>query len=175
MINQVTDFSLPGVGVDLRLERTYRSQMDFSGLFGYGWRSKYDINLMSDIDGNVTIFNKQGVAIYFYNLGSDIYIPAPGNHSSLVKNSDGTFTLTNKHGIITNYSLDGRLSIITDRNGNTLRFVFDPLTPGGTYIEDASGRKIILTLDAIIVLLLPRILQDMPSIIPTMLMEISLQ
>jgi len=148
MINHADDISIKGRGLALHVGRTYRSQSDVNGLFGHGWRSAYDINLTEDVDGNVTVFNEEGVAIYFYFLSDSSYLASLGNQSSLTKNSDGTFTLINKHGMITQFGANGRLSSIIDRNGNILTFVFDPANPNGTYLEDAGGRRVTLTLDA---------------------------
>ena len=139
------DFSVKGRGPVLELSRTYRSQAAFAGMFGYGWRSAYDVNLTEDTNGSVVIFDKDGVGRYFTPNTSGGYTPSPGNHDTLVKNPDGTFTVTDKHGIVTHYR-NGRMSTVVDRNGNTLTFVFNSAT--GTYIEDAGGRRITLTLDA---------------------------
>ncbi|OGX10542.1 MAG: hypothetical protein A2Y05_01365 [Omnitrophica WOR_2 bacterium GWA2_53_43] len=140
------DFAVKGRGPVLELSRTYRSQTEFSGLFGYGWRSAYDVNLTEDTNGNVIIFDKDGVGRYFEPDTGGGYTASPGNHDTLVKNPDGTFTVTDKHGTVANYNQDERMSTMADRNGNTLTFVFDPA--GDTYIEDAGGRRITLTIDS---------------------------
>jgi RHS repeat-associated protein len=150
MFNSAVDFSIiSGRGSALELSRHYRSQTDFSGMFGYGWRAAYDRNLMEDADGNVIIYDQRGVGRYYMLLANGSFLASTGNSGQLQKNPDGTFTETDKHGMVTRYSLDGRISAVTDRNGNALTFVYNPLVPGGTYIEDASGgRRITLTLDA---------------------------
>jgi len=76
------------------------------------------------------------------------YQPSAGNYSTLTKNSNGTYTLTDKHGIAIHYDINGRLSTRTDRNGNTLNFVYNPAKPGGTYIQDAGGRQVKLYFDS---------------------------
>ena len=142
------DFFANGRGPALKLSRTYRSQTPFSGLFGYGWRSAYDVNLTEDTNGSVIIFDKDGVGRYFTPDTSGGYTASAGNHDTLVKNADGTFTVTDKHGLVTTYNQDGRMSTITDRNGNTLTFAYDPGAAEGSYIRDAGGRRIMLTLDS---------------------------
>ena len=89
----------------------------------------------------MTIYDGEGTGIYFINH-SGTYTPSPGNYSTLNKNTDSTFTLTDKNGNTTHYGLNGRLTSRTDRNGNTLTFVYNPAAPGDTYIQDASGRQI---------------------------------
>jgi len=142
-----TDFSLSGRGPTLALFRKYRSFSTFSGMFGYGWRTDFDINLSVDSSGDVTIFNGEGTGIYFMN-NSGTYSASPGNYSTIVKNADNTYTVTDKNGIVTHYDINGRLSSRTDRNGNTLTFVYNPSVSGGTYIQDAGGRQIKLYFDA---------------------------
>lgn len=65
----------------------------------------------------------------------------------MVKNGNGTYTLTDLHDFVIDYSAAGRMTSMVDRNGNTLTFAYDPNNPVGTYIQDAAGRKIILTLN----------------------------
>ncbi|HLF17566.1 MAG TPA: DUF6531 domain-containing protein [Candidatus Omnitrophota bacterium] len=142
-----TDFSLDGRGPVLSLSREYRSFSTFSGMFGYGWRTDFDVNLTQDRSGNVIIYDGDGAGKYFIN-NSGTYVPSPGNYSILTKNSDDTFTLKDKNGNVAVYDINGRLSFRTDRNGNKLTFVYDPAPAGGTYIQDASGRKIVLNFDS---------------------------
>ena len=141
-----TDFSLSGQGPKLSLYRKYRSFSTNTGIFGYGWRTDFDINLTQDSNGDVTVFDADGIQIYFTNI-SGSYINSPGNFSTLTKNADSTYTLTDKYGTATHYDINGRLTSRTDRNGNTLSFVYNPAMSGGTYIQDSSGRKIVLNFD----------------------------
>ena len=140
------DISLGARGPNLVLLRKYSSFSTINGMFGYGWRTDFDINLTTDGSGDVTIYNGEGTAMYFMN-NSGAYTATPGNFSTLVRNADNTYMLTDKNGIVTHYDINGRLSSRTDRNGNTLIFVYVPAMSGGTYIQDAAGRKIILNLD----------------------------
>ncbi|MBF0478818.1 MAG: RHS repeat protein [Candidatus Omnitrophica bacterium] len=141
-----TDFSLSSQGPKLNLSRHYRSFSTFTGMFGYGWRTDFDVNLTQDNSGNVIIFDGEGTGIYFMN-NSGIYTPSPGNYSTIVKNADNTFSVTDKNGKATHYDINGRLSSVKDRHGNMLTFVYNPAVPGGTYIQDASGRQIVLNVD----------------------------
>lgn len=140
-----TDFSLSGRGPKLTLFREYRSFSAFTGMFGYGWRTDFDINLNVDPAGDVIIYNGEGTGIFFMNYAgtyAGTYAASPGNYTAITKNADNTFTLTDKSGLVTHYDINGRLSSRTDRNGNTLTFVYNPAQVGGTYIQDASGRRI---------------------------------
>jgi len=141
------DFLIKSRGPKLSLFRKYRSFSTNIGMFGYGWRTDYDINLSQDTNGNVTVVDWEGTVSYFMNI-QGAYIPSPFNTSTIIKNGDNTFTVTDKYGIVTHYDINGRLSSRTDRNGNTLTFVYNPSVPGGTYIQDASGRQIVLNIDS---------------------------
>jgi len=142
-----TDFSIKAQGPALALFRQYSSLSNFSGMFGFGWRTNFDINLTNDNSGNIDILDAQGTEYYFTN-NSGVYVPSSGNFSSLVKNADGTFTLTDKNKNVTHYDTTGRMASLTDRNGNVLSFVYNPTVSGGSYIQDAGGRRIILNFDA---------------------------
>ena len=77
-----TDFSLSGRGPKLSLNRKFRSFSTNIGLFGYGWRTDFDINLTQDSSGDVTIYDADGAQIYFTNI-SGTYINSPGNFFTL--------------------------------------------------------------------------------------------
>ena len=135
-----TDFSISGRGPKLALFRQYRSFSNINGIFGYGWRTDFDINLT----GNVAVFTATGTELDFIS-GSGIV--DGGNFDTLTQNADNTYTLTDPYGTATHYDLTGRMNSITDRNGNVLTFVYNPQMSGGTYIQDASGRRITLNFD----------------------------
>ncbi len=142
-----TDFNFNARGPKLFLSRRYRSYADFIGVFGYNWRTNIDINLSQDSEGNITIVDDEGTALYFRHEAG-VYFPAMGNYSTLVRESGNIFVRTDKHGNVSKYGLDGRLKSVTDRNGNTLTFVYNPSMVGGTYIQDAAGRQIKLYFDS---------------------------
>lgn len=102
----------------------------------------------------------------------DIQYKAPnGVYDYLMQNTDGSFTLTSKHGIKREFDADGKLVEVRDRNGNTLTFRYYqesgedklyPVTGHSDYfvdqafglvaldyrlkeVEDATGRIVTLT------------------------------
>ena len=117
-------------------------------MFGYGWRTTFDVNLAEDGDGNIIIYDTSGTGSYFLLNGDGTYQRSYGNYSQITKNPDNTYTIMNKYGITIEYGAAGRITSVTDRNQNTLQFVFNPGVTGGTYIEDSTSRRITLTLDA---------------------------
>ncbi|HUG66855.1 MAG TPA: Ig-like domain-containing protein, partial [Pirellulaceae bacterium] len=94
------------------------------------------------------------------------YISPPGDFSSLEKLGDGTFRRTMTNGMVYQFDSDGKLSTVTDRNRNEIRYEYDGvgnieriIDPVGleitfTYvngrvaeIEDPAGRKTLLAYD----------------------------
>ena len=50
-----TDLIVPGVGYDLRVNRTYNSRSLFNGLFGFGWCSDYETKIDVTTEGNLRL------------------------------------------------------------------------------------------------------------------------
>ena len=90
-----TDMAIPGKGLPLEFSRTYQSMSATPGDLGYNWRHTYSAILRIDSDNSVTVYYPSGGAAFFkYNSGS--YTQPDGIHDSLVKNGDGTYTLTTR-------------------------------------------------------------------------------
>lgn len=50
-----TDLIVPGIGYDLRINRTYNSRSLFNGLFGFGWCSDYETTIDVTTEGNLRL------------------------------------------------------------------------------------------------------------------------
>src|ERR1041384_2660831 len=50
-----TDLTVPGVGYDLRVNRTYNSRSLFNGIFGFGWCSDYETRIEVTPESNVRL------------------------------------------------------------------------------------------------------------------------
>ena len=132
------DFSMRGRGLSTEIVRTYNSQSQYDGPFGYGWTFDYSEYLKIETD-SVILRNKHG-SLATFTLNSDgSYNSPPGEYSKLVKNggigpsspsiavlinstlktTEGVYSLTTKNGIVYNFNYDGKLVAITDRNGNS--------------------------------------------------------
>jgi len=55
-----TDLVLPGQGFVLKIDRTYNSQSNYDGWFGYGWASQYETYLSAGADRTVTVHEHGG-------------------------------------------------------------------------------------------------------------------
>jgi YD repeat-containing protein len=49
------DAEVPGVGYDLRVQRTYNSRSLFNGIFGFGWCSDFETRMTITAEGNLKI------------------------------------------------------------------------------------------------------------------------
>lgn len=135
------DILIPARELSLELSRTYNSQDDFNGQFGYGWRSNFDITLKEYPDGAVVEADETGVYTLYSKNGDGTYTPSAGKYSILTKNADNTFTLLRKHGQKLYFDTAGRLKRIEGRNGNAITIQRDA---AGAILEvtDPSVRKL---------------------------------
>lgn len=117
-------FSIPGNGPDLSVFHTYRSQRNINGRWGFGWFFNYDIRLKTLENGNVLIVEADGRKNEYVKTDT-AYTPPKGIFDTLVKNQDSSFTRTLVSGIRQDFDINGALSRITDRNGNTLTFTYE--------------------------------------------------
>jgi RHS repeat-associated protein len=146
-----TDVSVPGRGPALDLTRTYNDQDSAaSGMFGTGWSSSYDQHLTFDQDGSVTITLADGSQVVAEPDGSGGWTVPPWADSTLVKNSDGTYTYTRQATLFLTFapgsygstgSSGGQLQSLRDLNGYTTTLGY---TSAGqlSSVTDSSGRSI---------------------------------
>jgi len=139
--------SISGLGPSLDVALTYDSQDLRHGPFGVGWVNPYEQRIIETTDGTgiFAIYSlANGKRERFTRNPDGTYTTPPRLFSTLTKNSDGTFTLRDKYGVVRRFSAQGQLTAIIDRNGNTLTLTYD--TVGFmTGITDAAGRAVKLT------------------------------
>jgi RHS repeat-associated protein len=151
-----TDFHVPG-RIDLGFTRTYSSLRTATlGPTGYGWTDNYNQYLKFDgTSGNATVYEDNGSAVVFTFTSPSTYIGPPGEHVTLVKNGDSSFTLTDSgqnqtifnpavnnqstlkrildrhstaaYTLTMAYSGDGTLASVTDPNGRALTFAYQTI------------------------------------------------
>jgi RHS repeat-associated protein len=134
------DLEVPGRGLPLSLTRTYSSRRAGDlGPMGYAWSHSYNIFLTLDSGNNATIQAGNGSRVTF-NLVNGSYQAAPRVLASLVKNGDGTFTLTDKAKTQLVFDASGKLTRETDRNGynTTLSYSGGKLST----VTEPSGRTL---------------------------------
>ncbi len=146
------DINVPARGFPIRVVRTYLLDSTFDGPLGYGWTHTYRMravetptnNINSSgqlvpVDGIVQIFNADGTGSYFQPNGDGTYQSPKGDFRTLKKNSTGIYTLKEKSGTRYDFDTIGRLTLITDRNGNALILKYGSNGRMAT-VTDASGQ-----------------------------------
>ncbi|MGX1624073.1 RHS repeat-associated core domain-containing protein [Streptomyces sp. NPDC055506] len=140
-----TDFDIAGVGQKLQLTRTYNSLEAPWGKVSQRWWQAYERYLQVG-DGEVVVFDATGDALRFEETSSGGYTTPTGYSKDLKKNTDGTYTLTDrKSGSRDTYDEHGTLTKVTDKNHGTI--TVDQHDAGGEHkgfklTETRSGRWI---------------------------------
>ncbi len=146
-----TDYSLPGIGENIAINRFYNSVIQQSGLFGLGWSTKYDESLWFYDNAPfgfrmIRLNMPNGRAIYFGRANTtDPFVSFTADvHGQIVKNADDTYTLTFKDGRIHKFSSTGKLLWQKDRNGNQTSLTYDINNTLAT-VTDAFNRTLTFT------------------------------
>ncbi len=144
------DLFLRGRGLDINFTRYYNSLAGLDSPIGHSWNHSYNVYINADVKngtktGNLTVVLGDGRRItYAPNAAGGGYAPvAKGVYERLTKNTDGTYTLTQKDQVKYNFNTDNKLSTIVDRNGNTVTLVYTGNNL--TQISDTVGRTVTLT------------------------------
>lgn len=119
----------------------YRSIPFASSAIGNGWSHTFEAKLQTGTGGSMILWDEGKRTLY--NKYSTIYVPPRGNTSTLIRNADSTWTITERDGLKRNFDTVGNLSSIVDRFGNALTLGY---TAGKlTTVTDANSRGISFT------------------------------
>jgi RHS repeat-associated protein len=142
-----TDTSMSGRAFSLFIQRSYNSlRGSEAGPLGNGWTSNYNVKLVVNGDLTVTWNDPDGSQQTFTPKGSTGGYAAPrGVPSRLVKNGDGSFTLWRLDGTRESFDSSGKLTYITDKNGNkvTMTYASGRLST----VSDDAGKSLTFTYD----------------------------
>jgi hypothetical protein len=120
-IESTTDVSVSGRGPELDLTRTYNSlEAATEGMFGYGWTSSYDTNLVVNEDDSVTITVEDGSQVTAEPDDGSYSMPS-WSDSTLTHDEDGTWTYLKNQTETYTFNSSGELTGITDLNGYSER------------------------------------------------------
>ena len=141
------DLRLPGRGLPFEFKRFYNSKDTIgTGLpLGYGWTHSYNINLSINASNSAVIAYGDGHRETYATNGSGGYLGEPGLFNTLTNNG-GTFTLITTDQKKYNFSAQGRLTSIADKNNNTIGFTYS--NANLTTITDTVGRSILFSNDS---------------------------
>ncbi len=148
---QQTDYSVPGLGADMEIKRTYNSRMQRSGIFGYGWYTVFDESITQFGAHLLKVKLPDGKAIFFGSDGAGSSFKVQQGldfQGQVVQNDDGSYTLTFKDKRVHQFNSSGKLVSMADRNGNTTTITYDANGVNPVSLADPSGRTLNLTYDA---------------------------
>jgi RHS repeat-associated protein len=141
--HEVTDLTLPGIGVPLEFTRTYNSIDTTPGPFGPGWTHSYNASLTINAGGDITARAGSGQQLEFVKNADGSFTPAAGGRATLT-------TVTGGYELVTydqrHYRFDsaGKLTSLKDRNDKGLTFAYDGSGRLST-ITDAANQQTTLT------------------------------
>lgn len=137
-----TDVSVPGRGPGLDLTRTYNSlSASTEGLFGYGWRSAYEANLVVNGDGSVTVTEADGSQVTATPNGLGGYAPPTWADARLTQNGDGSWTFVSRQTTTYTFNSAGQLTAISDPNGYSTQLAYNSSGQLST-VTDSANRTI---------------------------------
>jgi len=121
--NTPHDIVIPGFGPELALRFSYRGFDSYSGPFGRGWHTNLTEAGLATTNGvSVSVLCRRGGGQRVQlTRGADGRLSRPpGFFLDAQVGMDGAVTLTDRFGEAKQFAADGRLTSITDRNGNRL-------------------------------------------------------
>ncbi|HEX8003796.1 MAG TPA: LamG-like jellyroll fold domain-containing protein [Mycobacteriales bacterium] len=132
------DARVGGAGTTFDFARSYNSADTGSGPLGAGWTHSYQAGLSIAGNGDVTVRTASGQRIFFAKQTNGSYLGSTGVRAKLVKNGNGTYTLTTRDQETLGFDATGLLTSQRDRSGTGLTFTY---TSGQlTGVTDAAGR-----------------------------------
>jgi YD repeat-containing protein len=140
-----TDLIIPGRGMDFVFQRTYRSQIIYSGVLGWGWDHNYNKRMLELYSGDIIYYDGSGRKERFKaeKKGNTIigYKAPQGWFVELKKSENGLFYLIYPDRHVECFNPVGLLTKIIDRNHNKLEFLYD-VRNQLTGVMDTMGRLI---------------------------------
>lgn len=140
---QLTDAQIVGVGKQVSLERTYRSDSTTTSLLGRGWATPFDVKL-TVATSTVTYQADDGAKFVFTQASDGTYTAPAGSAAKLVKGTS-TYTVTTPDHTKRTFSSTGQLTSLVDGAGQGLTLTY---TSGKlSSVKDAAGRTTTFTLN----------------------------
>ncbi len=137
----IQDFCVSAPGMDAVFSRTYDAMDSRTGPFGNSWIFSYYGSCTES--GGTQIVDIAGNIMQF-TINKNEYVGI-NTKNRLIKNADGTFTLTTTENTEFNFNTNGYLTKITDRNNNSTTIELDIDTNYPTKVTDSTGRTYSIT------------------------------
>jgi len=135
----VTDASMPNIGTPFAFVRSYNSadttpaqspspggtNEDQPIPISQGWTSSYNIYLrQADPQGDLVLHAGDGQQVVFPKQSDGTFLGGSGVRDALVKNGDGTYTVTRQDLVKYQFDANGNVISEKDRNGEGLTFSY---------------------------------------------------
>ncbi|MFF2774198.1 LamG-like jellyroll fold domain-containing protein [Streptomyces sp. NPDC058052] len=140
-----TDASIPTVGPELSVTRTYNSQDTRTGsAFGTGWATRWDMRAVPESSGSVLITLSNGAQVRFGRNSDGGYAAPSGSMGLLKAGASGGWTLKDASANLYTFDTAGRLTKVSDGHGRSQQLTYtDGRLTAATDV--LSGRRITFT------------------------------
>jgi RHS repeat-associated protein len=142
--HEVTDLTLPGIGVSFSFVRSYHSGDSAGGPFGTGWTHSYNASL-TFWPGDVVARAGSGQQLDFVKDPDGSFTANDGGRATLATVTGGYELVTNDQ-LHYRFDTSGKLTSLKDRNDKGLTFTYDGSGRLST-ITDAASRQVTLSYD----------------------------
>ncbi|WP_113673562.1 RHS repeat-associated core domain-containing protein [Vallitalea guaymasensis] len=143
-----TDLELLDLGMSIDATRYYNAQDERKGILGQSWRFNYE-SYIQEMEGNnnlKVIYPNGRTGVYIYNEEKSEYEALPGFYDQLIKEDDGTYTLTLKNKTKYFYNINKKLSKIKNIQGNEVNLIYNSQNQL-IQVKGALGKYINITYD----------------------------
>lgn len=122
-----TDVAIAGRGPALAFTRSYSSLDTRNGPLGQGWTHSFNSRLRHPTDGtaDILLVGPDGNTDRFTRNADETFSPSPATYRTLVRNADGTYTVTDKARTRWQFDVSGNLTAIVDRYGNPITLTYN--------------------------------------------------
>lgn len=137
------DITMDGNRMPLTLNHIFNSNEKSENIgYGNGWRLNLSQKVFKVLIDGIDWYeytDEDGTKHYFsYDSATNSYVQELDTDLTLLKNTDGTFTIKDKNDNALNFRPDGYLSTIKDQNNNTLLLNYEGVVLKS--ITDGAGR-----------------------------------
>ncbi|MBA4368068.1 MAG: hypothetical protein C0403_10585 [Desulfobacterium sp.] len=125
---ETVDAICPSPGIPLVFRRIINNDsayFPYLGPLGRGWWYNFDMFLSEYTDGRIEFHTGNGISRFFESQADGTYTSSPGDYGSLSRDSDGTFQLREKDGLVYHFSSDLRFDYLEDVNGNRISAIYN--------------------------------------------------
>ncbi|MBA2716446.1 MAG: DNRLRE domain-containing protein [Propionibacteriales bacterium] len=138
-----TAVKLEATDLDYGIEHFYNNLSPNTGTTGGGWTMNvgHDVGLILYPDGSVAYDGPSGYTVPFLRRADGTFEAAPGVGMRMVKNTDGTYTMTDvENSDSYSFNADGYMTRKADEDGGQIDYRYDATTGRLTSLSDNQGR-----------------------------------